>query len=217
MTDPVKEQLSACLDGELPEAELDLLLKQVHRDSRLQQSVARYALIGEVLRTGSSPIPSADFASRISQAIAAEGDDMPVQTAPEPVRREIPRWVRPVGGAAIAAGVAAVAVMVLLPQLDSEPPAGGTQIVANTPPPAPSYIVPSAAPQVVPAAHLAKYVMAHSEYTGPLGRRTAWSSVLSDDESEIGDVIDLEAAPSEAELPADPTLQAADPTPQSQP
>ena len=29
MTDPVKEQLSACLDGELPEGELDLLLKQV--------------------------------------------------------------------------------------------------------------------------------------------------------------------------------------------
>lgn len=35
MTDPVKEQLSACLDGELPEAELDLLLKQVSRDPQL--------------------------------------------------------------------------------------------------------------------------------------------------------------------------------------
>ena len=29
MTDPVNEQLSACLDGELPAAELDLLLKRL--------------------------------------------------------------------------------------------------------------------------------------------------------------------------------------------
>src|SRR5688572_25747539 len=102
MSDPVKEQLSVCLDGELPEAELDLLLKQVQRGPRLQQSVTRFALISEVLRTGSSPVPSAGFASRISQAIAAEADAQPQgSAAPPSARREMPRWVRPVGGAAI--------------------------------------------------------------------------------------------------------------------
>ena len=50
MTDPVKEQLSACLDGELPEAELDLLLKQVARDQPLRGALGRYALIGETFR-----------------------------------------------------------------------------------------------------------------------------------------------------------------------
>jgi negative regulator of sigma E activity len=211
MIDPVKEQLSTCLDGELPEAELDLLLKQVQRDPRLQQSVSRYSLISEVLRTGSSPAPSAGFASRISQAIAAESDEQPQQIAPQPMRRVVPRWIRPVGGAAIAAGVAAVAVMALQPQLDPVPePAGATQIVSNAPAlDNDSYIVPNAAPQMVPAAQLAKYLMPHSEYAGPLGRRAVWSTMLSDDEGELSDTVDIgiPATPDDPELQTDPALQ----------
>ena len=34
MTDALNEQLSACLDGELPAAEFDLLLKRVGRERR---------------------------------------------------------------------------------------------------------------------------------------------------------------------------------------
>jgi sigma-E factor negative regulatory protein RseA len=215
MSDPVKEQLSVCLDGELPEAELDLLLKQVQRDPRLQQSVTRFALISEVLRTGSSPVPSAGFASRISQAIAAEVDVHPQgSAAPPPARREMPRWVRPVGGAAIAAGVAAVAVMVLQPNLDGEQQLdSATAIVANG---AASevandrYIVPSTAPQVVPAAALAGYVMAHSEVAGPLNPHALLSSVLSDDESELGEptVIELTTPAADGTEPrSDPNLR----------
>ena len=51
MTDPVKEQLSACLDGELPEGELDLLLKRLERDPGLRRSIGDYALVGEALRS----------------------------------------------------------------------------------------------------------------------------------------------------------------------
>lgn len=51
MTDPVKEQLSACLDGELPEGELDLLLKRLERDPHLRRSIGNYALVGEALRS----------------------------------------------------------------------------------------------------------------------------------------------------------------------
>ncbi|HEY5807463.1 MAG TPA: hypothetical protein VIT67_05820, partial [Povalibacter sp.] len=36
----------------------------------------------------------------------------------------------------------------------------------------------------VPAARLTNYVVAHSEYSSPLGRRTVLSGVLSDDESQ---------------------------------
>lgn len=215
MTDPVKEQLSACLDGELPEAELDLLLKQLHRDARLQQSVGRYSLISEVLRTGTSPAPSAGFAARISQAIAAESDLQPASMAPAASRRELPRWMRPVGGAVIAAGVAAVAVMALQPQLNlNQQTEGVTQVVAETSASSAAndrYIVPPGAPatQIVPAAYLAKYVMAHSEYASPLGRRALMSSVLSDDEGELNDSVDMNT-PSDvgdAEPQTDPTLQ----------
>jgi sigma-E factor negative regulatory protein RseA len=195
MTDPVKEQLSACLDGELPEAELDLLLKQVQRDARLQQSVGRYALISEVLRTGATPVASAGFASRISQAIAAEANDQTAPVVPA-APRQLPRWVRPVGGAAIAASVAAVAVMLLQPQVGPQPQTEGTTpIIAGNAPEVASdrYIVPPEAPttQIVPAAYLAKYVMAHSEFVSPLGRRAVFSSVLSDDESELSESADM--------------------------
>jgi sigma-E factor negative regulatory protein RseA len=221
MSDPVKEQLSVCLDGELPEAELDLLLKQVQRDPRLQQSVTRYALISEVLRTGSSPVPSEGFASRISQAIAAESDAHPqVSAAPPPARREMPRWVRPVGGAAIAAGVAAVAVLVLQPYLDGgQPLDSATAIVADgraLEAANDSYTVPSAAPQQMmpPAAALAGYVMAHSEVAGPLNPHSLLSSVLSDDESELSGPAEIELTTSPA---ADDTVPRVDPNLRPQP
>jgi len=195
MTDPVKEQLSAYLDGELREAELDLLLKQVQRDPRLQDSVGRYALTGEVLRTSSFPIPTAGFAARISQAIAAEAGDSKLLVAPAPRPMVVPRWLRPAGGAAIAAGVAAVAVMALQPQSPETAPVPMANIAAA---PADKYIVPSTtttATQLVPATYLAKYVMAHSEYALPLGRRTVLSSVLSDDESAQTEAVDISTPP----------------------
>ena len=39
MTEPVNEQLSACLDGELPAAELDLLLKLTERYCVVYQTI----------------------------------------------------------------------------------------------------------------------------------------------------------------------------------
>ena len=203
MTDPVKEQLSAFLDGELPEAELDLLLKRVHRDSGLQGSLDRYALAGEALRSPNFPVPSAGFAMRISQAIAAEAGDSKPVTAPAPSSRiAAARWLRPVGGAAIAAGVAALAVMAVQPQ---SPETAVAPMANVNPAPSDKYIVPNTTTptQLVPATYLAKYVMAHSEYALPLGRRTVLSSVLSDDES------DTEAAATEpGDITSSPSSEA---------
>ena len=44
MTNTVKEQLSAFLDGELPEAETTLLLKRLERDDELKGTLSRYSL-----------------------------------------------------------------------------------------------------------------------------------------------------------------------------
>ncbi|MGH8244565.1 MAG: sigma-E factor negative regulatory protein, partial [Steroidobacteraceae bacterium] len=50
MTDRIKEQLSAFLDGELPDPESALLLKRLERDDDLRGALSRYSLIGAVLR-----------------------------------------------------------------------------------------------------------------------------------------------------------------------
>lgn len=190
MTDPVKEQLSACLDGELPEAELDLLLKQVARDPQLRGAMGRYALIGETLRTQGSMAAPADFAQKISAAIASE----PLSAAPARATPAPARWLRPVAGFAVAAGVAAVAVMTLR---QPEPTTPSTY-VADTAAPAAvaasadaeSYIVPANtdASGFVPAARLTNYVVAHSEYSSPLGRRSVLSGVLAGEDAADADL-----------------------------
>ena len=51
MSERIKEQLSAFLDGELPEPESALLLKRLERDDDLRGALSRYSLIGAVLRS----------------------------------------------------------------------------------------------------------------------------------------------------------------------
>jgi len=203
MTDPVKEQLSACLDGELAEGELDLLLKRLQRDPDLRRSLGGYARVGEAMRNQRPVVASAGFAARISAAVAAE--PAPAGKASSGIMRMSPaalRWLRPVTGVAIAAGVAAVAVVSLQPTaLEPAQQIAANQNVPAAAPvaesPAPSYTVPtntSGAPAFVPAARLTNYVVAHSEYSSPLYRRTVLSGVLSDDDAEQGDV---EATPND--------------------
>lgn len=187
MTDLIKEQLSACLDGELPEAELDLLVKQVGRDTKLQASLGRYALIGEALRAQRPVAAPADFAQRIAAAIEADSTQTAVTQKPV---RSAPRWLRPVAGMAVAAGVAAVAIVTLQPSDEIAVPAVA-QVASNPTEiqPADSYIVPAgtASSGFVPATRLTNYVVAHSEYSTPLGRRSMLTGVLAD---ESGDDVD---------------------------
>lgn len=194
MTDPVKEQLSACLDGELAEGELDLLLKQLERDPHLRESIGNYALLSEALRVQRPVRASAGFAARVSMAIAAEPDGKRTSN-PHKFIPQIPaaamRWLQPVAGVAIAAGVAAVAVMSLRPTAiqpelvaTNRTAAETVSAPANDSAQAPSYTVPAnpGSTAFVPAARLTNYVVAHSEYSSPLGRRTILSGVLSDDD-----------------------------------
>ncbi len=185
MTDPVKEQLSACLDGQLPEAELGLLLKQLQRDPQLRRSMGNYALIGEAMR-GPTVRASSGFADRIAAAIA---DQPEVQSAPS--RRSAiagMRWFQPAAGIAVAAGVAAIAVVSLQPvSVETRQIAATSQPVAVADDSAaPSYTVPTnvdaTGSAFIPAARLTNYVVAHSEYSSPLGRRTVLSGVLAEDE-----------------------------------
>lgn len=50
VTRSIEEQLSAFLDGELPEAELQLLIRRLEKDEVYRATLARYSLVGSILR-----------------------------------------------------------------------------------------------------------------------------------------------------------------------
>jgi len=183
-------QLSAFLDGELPEEEMDLFIRRLERDGALKRSLSRYALIGEVMRTpanGGGMVAGSGFAARVAAAVDADsakaGDALPVAA----VAGGRSRWFGPLAGLSIAAGVAVVAVGLIsrAPDAPQSVAAVAEQAeVARDPSLAEaSYIVPeiTVTGPLVPAARLTNYVMAHSEYSSPIGRRNVLSNLLSDE------------------------------------
>lgn len=215
MKDALNEQLSACLDGELPPAELDLLLKRVGKEAELRAAIGRYSLIGEAMRAERPAVASREFAGKVMAAVALEEPlkapaDAPIQTRPIPARpaaasskssSAATRYLRPAFGMAIAAGVAAVAVLTLQPIGQPELASGdGRLVAANEPTLVPaeaenSYVVPTSTSNsaFIPATRLTNYVVAHSEYSSPLGRRSVLSGVLADDEDVDGTGDDQDA------------------------
>jgi sigma-E factor negative regulatory protein RseA len=186
MSDSVKEQLSAYLDGALAEAELELLAKRTARDAELRDALSRYTLISECLKGERPAAVSRDFAANVMAALEQE----PANAARPAMSQALLRRLRPVAGFAVAAGVAAVAVLTVqqggvAPSMvaDNQVETAPTQMLALDA--EPSYTVPTSTGQpsaFVPAARLTNYVVAHSEYSSPLGRRTVLSGVLSEDE-----------------------------------
>lgn len=184
MTETLNEQLSCFLDGELPEAETTLLLKRLERDEELKGTLSRYSLIGAVLRTEGDAPAARNVAARVREVVSRE-------PLPDGARA---RWLRPVAGLALAAGVAAAMVLVL-PAGQPGPGASPALVAAATPAaqvaqvaefapvveaadevdePPPSYTtppVPAGSGNALSPAQLASYLLAHSEYTDPLGRR----------------------------------------------
>lgn len=184
MSEQIREQVSAFLDGELPSSETELLLKRLTRDAELRESFGRYALIGESLRGASRTPLTRGFAGRVNCAIDGE----PIAVNFPSVRGRPARWWRPFTGAAVAAGVAAVAVVALqqravAPTVRGLLPVTAQNVPAAQPKEAISYTVPAAmpdAPQVLPAARLTNYVFAHSKYSSPLGQSNVLSGLLAD-------------------------------------
>jgi sigma-E factor negative regulatory protein RseA len=183
MSEQIREQVSAFLDGELPGTETELLLKRLTRDGELRESFGRYALIGEALRGSGSQILTRGFASRVNLAI--DGEPMVAQVAASTIRDR--RWWRPLAGVTVAAGVAAVAIVALQqraisPGLSAPAPATAQSLPA--PREALSYTVPASsdAPAAIAPARLTSYVFAHSKYSSGLGRRGLLADLLIEDE-----------------------------------
>jgi sigma-E factor negative regulatory protein RseA len=184
MSEQIREQVSAFLDGELPNSESELLLKRLTRDEELRESFARYALIGETVRGASISLRTKGFAGRVNLAI--DGGTVPADS--QVLKARAPHWWRPLAGAAVAAGVAAVAVVALQQRAVSpalRPVTAQNAIVAQgavaTPVENLSYTVPpttAAVPAVMPPARLTKYVFAHSRYSSALDQRGLVADML---------------------------------------
>ena len=119
MNEGIKNQISAFVDGELPEAEAQMLLRRLSQDVELRQQAAEYFAIGRALRGQGSVAEIGGLRGRIAAAI----DDRLIEEEfgeIEPVGR---RYGRPLAGIAIAATVAVVAIFGLQ-QVTTAPGAG---------------------------------------------------------------------------------------------
>lgn len=106
MNDAIRMQISAFVDGELPDNEADLLLRRMGQDAELRQKVAEYLAIGRALR-GESFVPGVD---RIHERVSAEIDHKPFEEEAEVDGKPARNSIRPLAGAAVAATVALLAI-----------------------------------------------------------------------------------------------------------
>jgi sigma-E factor negative regulatory protein RseA len=200
MSEQIREQVSAFLDGELPNTETELLLKRLTRDGELRESFGRYALIGEALRGAGSRILTRGFAARVNLAIDGEPHQVPGHVH----QARALRWWRPLAGVTVAAGVATVAIVALQQRAISPGLRVASAPTAQNAVPqsgvaaqnasvqggggareALSYTVPVRSADVPPAlspARLTNYVFAHSKYSLGLGQRGVLADLLIEDD-----------------------------------
>ena len=217
-------QLSAMFDGELSGAECELLARRLARDESLRGQWSRYALIGAAVRAERGVRLDDRVARRVQAALAQEpaygdsatadvsstrsaGSSSNVSTARVGAYERWLRFARPIAGAGIAAGVAAVSILWLRnqeaePALMASAPVTETIVlepdpaittlalnsaqaepepVSNGEPERYSTPAPSSQTRIAPPAHFANYVVAHSEYSGPLSRRMALLGLVGAD------------------------------------
>jgi negative regulator of sigma E activity len=187
MNEGIKNQISAFVDGELPEAEAQLLLRRLSQDVELRQQAAEYFAVGRALRGQSSVAEIGGLRGRIAAAI----DDRLIEeefSEIEPVGR---RYGRPLAGIAIAATVAVVAIFGLQ-QVTRAPGAG---VDSATPALAESSAEDS---YTVPAID---YFQRHSEYSSKVGNNNFDFRRVS---AEMGEDDAFENGREEIEPPQEP-------------
>ncbi len=106
MNDALRMQISAFVDGELPDNESELLLRRLSQDAALRQQVSRYLEIGRRMRQDRE-VPGMD---QLRGRIAVALGDEPAQADDE---QDVvgSALMTPTTGVAVAATVAAVALL----------------------------------------------------------------------------------------------------------
>ena len=189
MNETIKQQISAFVDGELPDNESELLLRRMSQDPELRNQAAHYLTIGGAIR-GDLALPSMlALRERIGVAI----DDVPIDTeadtgeTTEQVGRVQGGLMRPVAGVAVAASVAVIALVGLrqVGSVDELPTAslegfddrsavaidGGS---LYTEPPAVEFMSDR------PSDRLTQYYLSHGQQSASLGSRLVGLEVRED-------------------------------------
>ena len=135
------ESLSALMDNEVSELELQRLLKALDADPEVKATWSRYQVVSAGLKGKLPAMASSDFAARISAAIDAEETHSQQSTPKQSVIADnvvvVPSsWWQQLGRAAIAASVAG-ALVVGVQQYQAIAPQSA-DIAANTPAAAPA-------------------------------------------------------------------------------
>lgn len=201
MNDAIRMQISAFVDGELPDAEADLLLRRMSQDADLRKQAAEFLEIGRYMR-GEQGVPGVE---RLQERISAAIDDKPLAVDEAPHEAPAGRSMRPWLGVAVAASVALIGIfgLQLRPGVDSSADVAADNVVVNGVD-APGYIVP---PQPVDD-ELRQYVLSHGASASELGANSMITRLvtlrlseeaLDAEEPEDEDAIDSSADESSAQ------------------
>lgn len=138
MNDAIKAQISAFIDGELPENEAELLLRRMSQDWELRQQAAEYLALGRAIRGERTVAGIAGLRDRIATALDAEA--VPEASSASESREF--RFLKPLAGVAIAATVALAAIIGLqrVAGIDETAPTEALAEAGNT-----GYTVPAPA------------------------------------------------------------------------
>lgn len=172
------EKISALMDGELDAQDSGRQFQRLQDDSRLAEGWDTYHLIGDCLRSETSPSVSAGFNQRLHDALSKE----PTVLAPRPASRRssnpLLKFTLPI--AAAIAGVSMVAWLGLSAHLSNP----GTNVATGPTPPIPG-APPANKPvaQVVLQGNVSDYLTAHQEFSP----RTAMQGVASYVRTVAGD------------------------------
>jgi len=134
MSEDIREQLSALMDGELGRDERAFLMRRLEHDAELRSMWTRMHLVRDVIahRPGGAPL---DLSDRIMHSLAEQDR----QTAP--LAQSASHGWRPWLGAALAASVALVAVFAVAPDRGIDAGAGFADVA-----PAPRAALPLGVP-----------------------------------------------------------------------
>ena len=163
MNDAIRMQISAFVDGELPENEAEMLIRRMSQDAELRQQVADYLATGRLIR-GERSVAGMH---RLRDRIVAAVDERPLQEGDAEVARPAtPRYVRALAGVAVAATVALAAIFGLQQTigLSDQPDEAIARTVADGGNVEEIYTVP-----VAPDDMLREYYLSHEATSSNLG------------------------------------------------
>lgn len=187
MNDSIRMQISAFVDGELPDNESELLLRRLSQDAELRQLVSEYYAVGRAMRGQHGVSGMGQLRERIANGIG----DKSVQDDFDSIEPTGRRYARPLVGVAIAATVALAAILglqQLIVGIDATAPA---ETVAASD----SVTLPPVPEQ--PGNDLLQYRAIHSSSVDNIDARLTplqlrEVALVETDETEVGDGPDVD-------------------------